>query len=59
MATVKQLRDAGYSVARAGEGDASSRGIWGDSEIIYVDPTSGVLTAGHDHRHGFGSAAGY
>jgi gamma-glutamyltranspeptidase/glutathione hydrolase len=32
---------------------------WSDGECIERDPATGVLTGGHDHRHGFGSAAGY
>jgi gamma-glutamyltranspeptidase/glutathione hydrolase len=32
---------------------------WSDGECIERDPGTGVLTGGHDHRHDFGSAAGY
>ena len=31
----------------------------GRQRIIYIDPRTGTLTAGHDHRHSFGKAAGY
>jgi gamma-glutamyltranspeptidase / glutathione hydrolase len=62
-ATADALRSSGYTVHRSGEGDpASSRAnsrIWGDSELISIDPRTGTLSAGHDHRHSFGSAAGY
>jgi gamma-glutamyltranspeptidase/glutathione hydrolase len=32
---------------------------WSDGECIERDPSTGVLTGGHDHRHNFGSAVGY
>ncbi|MGB9146438.1 MAG: gamma-glutamyltransferase [Acidobacteriaceae bacterium] len=32
---------------------------WGDAECIEVDPKTGVLEAGQDHRHHYGSAGGY
>ena len=32
---------------------------WGDAECIEVDPKTGVLQAGQDHRHHYGSAGGY
>jgi gamma-glutamyltranspeptidase/glutathione hydrolase len=53
------MRKAGYTVSRANEADEHNPGVWGDSEMIYIDPGTGVLMAGHDHRHTFGSAAGY
>ena len=59
QATADALRAAGYTVHRSGQGDPASSGRWGDSEIIAIDPRTGTLLAGHDHRHSFGSAAGY
>jgi gamma-glutamyltranspeptidase/glutathione hydrolase len=59
LAIVDQLRKAGYTVSRANEADEHNPGVWGDSELIYIDPKAGVLMGGHDHRHTFGSAAGY
>ena len=32
---------------------------WSDGECIERDPSTGVLTGGHDHRHDFGKAEGY
>ena len=32
-------------------------GVWGDSELIEIDPITGALSGGHDHRHTFGSVA--
>jgi gamma-glutamyltranspeptidase/glutathione hydrolase len=59
LPVVEKLRSAGYTVSRANEADEHNPGVWGDSELIYIDPNSGVRMAGHDHRHTFGSAAGY
>jgi len=59
VAVVQKLRSAGYTVSRANEADEHNPGVWGDSELIYIDPKTGVRMAGHDHRHTFGSAAGY
>lgn len=36
-----------------------SESSWGDSECIAVDPRTGWLEAGQDHRHDYGKAAGY
>ncbi len=59
VATVEQMQARGYSTRRAAEFDEKSAGVWGDSELIEVDPASGELLGGHDHRHTFGKAAGY
>ena len=56
---VEKLRAAGYKVSRANEADEHSPGVWGDSEMIYVDPKTGTLLGGQDQRHHFGKAAGY
>ena len=57
--TVDALKARGYTTRRAAEFDEKSEGVWGDSELIAVDPTTGELLGGHDHRHSFGKAAGY
>lgn len=59
LPVVEKLRSTGYTVSRANEADEHSPGVWGDSELIYIDPKTGELMGGHDHRHTFGSAAGY
>jgi gamma-glutamyltranspeptidase/glutathione hydrolase len=59
LAVVEKLRSTGYTVSRSGEADEHNPGVWGDSELIYVDPKTGVRMAGHDHRHSFGAASGY
>jgi gamma-glutamyltranspeptidase/glutathione hydrolase len=57
--TVDALKARGYTTRRAAEFDEKSDGVWGDSELIEVDPSTGDLLGGHDHRHHFGKAAGY
>jgi gamma-glutamyltranspeptidase/glutathione hydrolase len=39
--------------------DEKSPGIWGDSELIAIDPKTKELLSGHDSRRIFGKAAGY
>jgi gamma-glutamyltranspeptidase/glutathione hydrolase len=50
-ATVQGLKAMGYNV-RVG-------GHWSDGECIAVDPKTGELSGGQDHRHHYGKAAGY
>jgi len=57
--TVEAMKARGYTTRRAAEFDEKSEGVWGDSELIAVDPTTGELLGGQDHRHHFGKAAGY
>jgi gamma-glutamyltranspeptidase / glutathione hydrolase len=57
--TVEAMKARGYTTRRAAEFDEKSSGVWGDSELIAVDPTTGELLGGQDHRHHFGKAAGY
>jgi gamma-glutamyltranspeptidase/glutathione hydrolase len=38
---------------------AVSKGHWSDGECIAVDPKTGELSGGQDHRNHFGKAAGY
>ncbi len=51
-ATVAALRAMGYTVDL-------SRGHWSDGECIAVDPKTGELLGGQDHRGHNGKAAGY
>jgi gamma-glutamyltranspeptidase/glutathione hydrolase len=32
---------------------------WSDGECIFVEPKTGMLEGGQDHRHHYGLAAGY
>jgi gamma-glutamyltranspeptidase / glutathione hydrolase len=50
-ATLDGLRADGYTL-RVG-------GHWSDGECIAVDPATGMLEGGQDHRHHYGKAAGY
>jgi gamma-glutamyltranspeptidase/glutathione hydrolase len=53
------LKASGYAVSRMNEADEKNPGVWGDSEMIYLDPNTGTLMGGQDQRHNFGKAAGY
>jgi gamma-glutamyltranspeptidase/glutathione hydrolase len=50
--TIAALRAMGYAVTL-------SRGHWSDGECIAVDPATGDLLGGQDHRNHYGKAAGY
>ena len=64
-ATVAAMKAAGYTTQQQSEFDEKAPGVWGDSELIAVDPhvapgeKHGLLMGGHDHRKDFGKAAGY
>jgi len=49
--TVEGLRAMGYQLKIGGH--------WSDGECIAVDPKTGELEGGQDHRHHFGKAGGY
>jgi gamma-glutamyltranspeptidase/glutathione hydrolase len=57
--TIDALKAVGYPTRREAEFDEKSSGVWGDSELIAVDPQTGMLLGGQDKRHHFGKAAGY
>jgi len=59
VATIDVLKANGYQTKREAEFDEKSSGVWGDSELIEVDPKTGQLLGGQDKRHTFGKAAGY
>jgi len=50
--TIDGLKAMGYNVS-------VSKGHWSNGECIAVDPKTGELTGGQDHRSHFGKAAGY
>ncbi len=56
---IDELTKMGYIVNRAGQFDEKNPGVWGDSEMIAVDPKTGELLGADDQRHHFGKAAGY
>jgi gamma-glutamyltranspeptidase/glutathione hydrolase len=51
-ATLAALREMGYDLS-------ISHGHWSNGECIAVDPKTGELEAGQDHRSHYGKAAGY
>jgi gamma-glutamyltranspeptidase/glutathione hydrolase len=53
------LKATGYAVSRVNEADENNPGVWGDSEMITIDPKTGTLMGSDDQRHRFGKAAGY
>ena len=53
------LTSTGYVVSHANEADEKNPGVWGDSEMIYIDPKTGTLMGADDQRHKFGKAVGY
>jgi gamma-glutamyltranspeptidase/glutathione hydrolase len=55
----EELKAMGYTVNRLAVADEKNPGVWGDSELIAVDPKTGELLGGHDNRKAFGKAAGY
>lgn len=55
----EQLKAMGYNVYRHAVADEHNPGVWGDSELIEVDPKTGELLGGHDNRRNYGKAAGY
>ena len=59
LPVVEALRAMGYTVSRANEADEKNPGVWGDSELIAVDPKSGALMGADDARHTFGKVASY
>jgi gamma-glutamyltranspeptidase / glutathione hydrolase len=54
-----QLRVMGYDTNRNQAADDRNPGLWGDSELIAIDPKTHELLSGHDNRRNFGKAAGY
>jgi gamma-glutamyltranspeptidase/glutathione hydrolase len=50
--TIDSLKKLGYDVQESGR-------HWSDGECIAIDPKSGELLGGQDHRSEFGKAAGY
>jgi len=55
----EELKAMGYIINRLAVADEKNPGVWGDSELIAVDPKTGELLGGHDSRKSFGKASGY
>jgi len=56
---VDALKAMGYTVSQTNEADTKTAGIWGDSELIAIDPKTGIPTGANDARFPFGKAATY
>ena len=56
---VEQMKAMGYETNLNQMADEKTSGVWGDSELIAVDPKTGELIGGHDSRRNYGKAAGY
>ncbi len=54
-----QLKAMGYTINRLAVADEHNPGVWGDSELIAVDPKTHELLGGHDNRRNYGKADGY
>jgi len=54
-ATIAGLKALGYKLDGGEPGDR----LWSDGECIAVNPATGLLEGGQDHRHHYGKAAGY
>ena len=54
-----QLAAMGYTTNRTAVADEHNPGVWGDSELIAIDPKTHELLGGHDNRRSYGKAAGY
>src|SRR5271170_6197888 len=53
------LAAMGYTINRLAVADEHNPGVWGDSELIAIDPKTHELLGGHDNRRAYGKAAGY
>ena len=54
-----QLKAMGYTINRLAVADEHNPGVWGDSELIAIDPKTHELLGGHDNRRAYGKADGY
>lgn len=59
LAVADDLKAMGYTINQRAVADEKNPGVWGDSELIAIDPKTGELLGGHDSRKDFGKAAGY
>ena len=57
LATRQALAHMGYSFQS--KGDIFGSGFWSNGECIAIDPKTGDLLGGQDHRDHYGKAAGY
>jgi gamma-glutamyltranspeptidase/glutathione hydrolase len=57
--SAETLAAMGYTINRLAVADEHNPGVWGDSELIAIDPKTHELLGGHDNRRDYGKAAGY
>jgi gamma-glutamyltranspeptidase/glutathione hydrolase len=57
--TVQAMAAMGYKVSQTNPADTKTAGVWGDSELIQIDPKTGALTGGDDHRYPVGKISSY
>ncbi|MEO9170677.1 MAG: gamma-glutamyltransferase, partial [Candidatus Aquilonibacter sp.] len=55
VATQKTLRSNGYAIRKIPDNEVD----WGSAQAIVIDPQTGLLYGGSDHRHPAGAAIGY
>ena len=56
---VEAMQKMGYAVSQTNEADTKTAGVWGDSELIVIDPKTGMPQGANDARFAFGKAAIY
>ena len=56
---VQAMQAMGYTVSQTNEADTTIPGVWGGSELIQVDPKTGVMTGATDPRYPPGKVATY
>jgi gamma-glutamyltranspeptidase/glutathione hydrolase len=59
LSVADALKSTGYTVTRNNQADEKNPGVWGDSQMIYIDPKTHTLMGADDQRHKFGKATGY
>ena len=59
LSVADALKGTGYTVTRNNQADEKNPGVWGDSQMIYINPKTHTLMGADDQRHKFGKAAAY
>jgi gamma-glutamyltranspeptidase/glutathione hydrolase len=56
---VAAMQAMGYKVSQTNPADTKTAGVWGDSNLIQVDPKTGALAGGCDHRYPMAKISSY
>jgi len=56
---VEAMQKMGYKVSQTNPADTNTAGVWGGSELITVDPKTGVLAGANDPRYKDGKVSSY